>query len=227
MIGFLAVSLFLAAASYFDIKTAGEKIPLNLLRGWLAASVAYACYAAYELLNAEAFAILQAWGITILAASLIAFTLQRLRLSGEADCWALVSTTIFSPFVALQSFLLAAIPFLAVYGVPLFALNMTRKERAVPWWAYTECIRLTPRLSRIKFVRWRKVRGGRFLLTAPDAEEVPLNAHVGDLAAPFRIFLPFYLVTFAAALIPSVLALYACWVGVSPALLGWLLSKLP
>ena len=226
MIGFFAASLFLASASYFDIKTAGEKIPLNLLRGWLTASVAYAGYAAYELLNAEDFATLQAWGVTILVASLIAFILQRLRLSGEADCWALVSTTIFSPFVALQSFLLAAIPFLAAYGVPLFALNIARKEKEVPWWAYTECIRLTPKLQRTRFVRWRKVRGRRFLLTAPDAEEVPLNAHVGDLAAPFRVFLPFYLVAFAATLIPSVLALYASWVGMNQALLGWLLSRL-
>lgn len=227
MIGLLAASLFLAGASYFDIKTAGEKISLNLLHGWLAASVIYAACGAYVLFNTEDFIVLKAWGVTILVASLVAITLQRLRLCGDADCWALVCTTIFTPFTALQSFLLAAIPFLAAYCAPLIALNLARKEKSVPWWAYSTCVRLTPKLSRIKFVKWSRVKGGRFLLSAPDAENAPLNARVGDLAAPFRIFLPFYLSTFMAGLIPPVLGLYSSWVGVNPALMGWLLNQLP
>lgn len=227
MIGFLAASLFLIGASYYDVRTAGERIPLTFLRVWLVASIIYAAYGMYELLNMEGFTIVKAWGVTILVASLIALTLQRLQLCGEADSWALVCTSIFAPFVALQSFLLAAIPFLAVYSVPLFALNLARREKAVPWWAYSECVRLTPRLSRIKFVKWRRVKGGRFLLTAPNAEKVPLNARVGDLAAPFRIFLPFYLAAFTAGLVSSVLALYSSWIGVNPALMVWLLNQLP
>ncbi len=225
MFGQIATSLFLAGASYFDIKTAGEEIPLNFLRVWFASSVTYAAYSAYLRFDAQP-TLLQAWGLTIIVVSLIAFMLHRLRLCGEADCWALASTTIFSPFTALQSLLLAAAAYFAAYSVPLILLNLARREKAVPWWAYGLCVRLTPRLSRIKFIKWRRNTKHQ-ILTIPDAENVPLDARAGDLASPFLVFLPFYFIAFLAAWAPPIQALYASWVNLNPTSMEKLLGQLP
>jgi hypothetical protein len=226
MIGLLAASLFLAGASYFDVKTAGEAIPLSFLKAWFASSIIYAAYSAYVLLKADSLLVLQTWGFTIVVSSLIALTLERLRVCGEADCWGLVSTTIFNPFLALPSFLFAAIAHLAAYAVPLITLNMMRREKTVPWWAYGWCVRLTPRLLRIPFVKWRRNPAGQLAMMA-DAETIRLDARAGDLASPFLFLLPFY---FAAVTLtwlwPPALTICS-WLNIDPATVRWLLEKLP
>jgi len=137
-----------------------------------------------------------------------------------------VSTTIFTPFTALQSFLLAAAAYLVAYSAPLVAVNLARREKAIPWWAYGTCARLTPRLARFRFVKWMK-NPARRVLMFPDAEAVPLDAQVGDLSSPFLVFLPFYFAAIAAAWLPPIFSLYSSWLNLDSASMWALVERLP